>query len=403
MAELVAAVAPVRVLVVDDDRRVRVALTDLFEAAGGFEVVGSEDDVEGAMSAVRALAPDVAVVDVLLPDVESGLALLRRLSDHGLRVIALSAQDAVRSRALEAGALGFLHKGSPPEAILAAVESLAAPRLLTADVVYPESPRWHDGRLWVSDVHAYVVKAVAPTGAVTTVVEVPGRPAGLGFLPDGRLIVAGALDRCLWVWDGAALELFVDLTSVATGLLNDLVVDGAGNAYVGDTGFNLMAGEPPRPGRVVRVSALGEVRVVRDDVEFPNGAAISADGTRYWLCETVAQRVSVFDLGPDGDLTNRRTLVDLPDLCDGLCLDEDGAVWVALLRQGEFWRVRPDSTVDRVISADGRLAVACVLGGPGRRTLFLCSADTTMPDLARGQSKGLVHNLRVRTPGAGWP
>jgi sugar lactone lactonase YvrE len=167
-----------------------------------------------------------------------------------------------------------------------------------------------------------------------------------------------------------------------------------------------MAGDEPRPGQVVlyEESAAPDerVRVVSTEVIFPNGAAISPDGTRYWVAETAANRVSVFDIGPEGALTDRRTLVDLPDMPDGLCLDAEGAVWVALLRLGEFWRVLTDGTVDTRLSADGRLAVACVLGGPDRTTLFLCSADTTMDDLAHGRSSGLVHTISAVT-GAGWP
>ncbi len=278
--------------------------------------------------------------------------------------------------------------------------------LLSDRVRYAESPRWRDGLLWFSDVHDYAVKTVDLHGTVTSVVAVPGRPAGLGFLPDGRLLIASALDRKLWTWDGTALQLAADLADLSAGLLNDMVVDGHGRAYVGDTGFNLMAGEDPRPGQVLlydeSVAPADRVRVVTTEVMFPNGAAVSPDATRYWVAETAANRVSVFDITADGALANRRTLVDLPDLPDGLCLDAEGAVWVALLRRGEFWRICADGTVDTKLSADGRLAVACVLGGPDRTTLFLCSADTTMEALAQGQSSGLIHTLTT-VPGAGWP
>jgi sugar lactone lactonase YvrE len=404
MVEAVATALPVRVLIADGDRRVRSALRRLFAAASGFDVVAVEGTASSALSAAERLHPDVVLVDVLLPDVESGLNLLRRLTaDHRLPALALSAQDSVRASALAAGATGFLHKGSAPEAILAAVRSLADPVLLTDQAVYPESPRWHQGRLWFSDVHAFAVKTVEPSGRVSTIVEVPGRPAGLGFLPDGRLLVAGALDRCVWVWDGGHLTRLADLSGVALGLLNDMVVDGAGRAYVGATGFNLMAGEDPRPGQVILVTPDGEAVVVRDDVMFPNGAALSADGRRFYLSETAAIRVSVFDVDQDGGLSRSHTLIDVPDLCDGLCTDADGAVWVALLRRGEFWRVLSDGTLDRVVRAEGRLAVACAFGGPDRQTLFLCSAVTTMDELARGLSSGRIHTMRAPAPGAGWP
>lgn len=279
-------------------------------------------------------------------------------------------------------------------------------RLVSGQIVYPESPRWHRGKLWFSDVHGYAVKTVDLDGSLTVVTEVPGRPAGLGFLPDGRLLIASAIDRCLWTWDGSQLRLAADLSDVTLGLLNDMVVDGWGRAYVGDTGFNLMAGDMPRNGQIIRYQdsapSAERIRVVSTDVMFPNGAAVSPNGSRYWVAETAANRVSVFDITIDGSLTNRRTLVDLPDMCDGLCLDAEGAIWVALLRRGEFWRVLPDGSIGAMVSADGRLAVACTLGGADRGTLFLCSADTTMEELAQGRSAGHIHSLPA-TPGTGWP
>ncbi|XKK61430.1 SMP-30/gluconolactonase/LRE family protein [Streptomyces sp. ARC32] len=282
-----------------------------------------------------------------------------------------------------------------------------APLLLGERIVYPESPRWRDGALWFSDVHDYAVKRVDADGFVHGVVSVPGRPAGLGFLPDGRLLIASALDQCLWTWDGEDLTLVADLGALTRGLLNDMVVDGAGRAYVGDTGFNLMAGEKPRPGRVILVAEdpgtrTFTSRVVTSDVVFPNGAAVSPDGRTYWVAETAAHRVSRFRITDDGDLVERCTVAELPDVPDGLCLDETGALWVALLRRGEFRRIGADGATTDVVSADGRLAVACTLGGHDRRTLFLCSAATTMADLAQGVSTGLIHTLPA-LPGAGWP
>lgn len=393
----------VRVLIADDNRRVRSALTHLFTATPGFEVTGTEHAADAVARSVAQHRPDVALVDLLTPDLDAGLRLVRLLSrEHRVPVLALSAQAGMRSSALSAGATAFLDEGSGPAAVIEAARRTAVtPTLLTDAVRYPESPRWHDDRLWFSDVHAYAVKTVDLAGDVSTVVEVPGRPAGLGFLPDGRLLVASALDRKLWIWDGEELALAADLSAHTSGLLNDMVVDGSGRAFVGDTGFNLMAGESPRPGQVLVYDA-GRVGVATADVEFPNGAVLSPDGRRYWVCETSAQRVSTFDVAPDGTLSGKRVLIELPDWPDGLCLDRDGAVWVALLRLGEFWRVLPDGSVATKLSADGRLAVACVLGDHDRRTLFLCSADTTMAELARGHSAGLIHT-RPALPGAGWP
>lgn len=278
--------------------------------------------------------------------------------------------------------------------------------LLTDDCVYPESPRWREGLLWFSDVHDYAVKTVDSGGSVERVVGVSGRPAGLGFLPDGRLLVAGGLDRCLWVWNGTDLRLVADLSSLARGLLNDMVVDSLGRAFVGDTGFNLMSGETRRKGQVIMVDVGKtsiEPRVVSSDVWFPNGAAVSEDLQDYWVAESAANRVSRFGLDADGSLGGRTTVIELPDMPDGMCLDSDGYLWVALLRRGQFWRVAPQGSVREKVSADGRLAVACTFGGEGRSTLFLCSAATTMTDLAQGRSAGLIHAHGTSTSGAGFP
>lgn len=278
--------------------------------------------------------------------------------------------------------------------------------LLTNHSVYPESPRWRDGLLWFSDVHDYAIKTVNADGKVAVVTQVPGRPAGLGFLPDGRLLVASALDQLLSVWDGQQLTALVDLSSVSLGLLNDMVVDGQGRAFVGDTGYNLMAGETARPGQIISVEIgpddAPRVRVVANDVMFPNGAAINSDGTTLWLAESTADQVSRFAVGADGSLT-RTFSYSVPDFPDGLCLDVDDGIWVALLKRGEFHHLRPDGSTDQILQARGQLAVACTLGGPDRQTLYACSADTTMAELAKGISTGLVSEFSVNTPGAGFP
>ncbi|MFD2473560.1 SMP-30/gluconolactonase/LRE family protein [Amycolatopsis silviterrae] len=278
---------------------------------------------------------------------------------------------------------------------------------VSSSAVYPESPRWKDGELWFSDVHDYALKKVSRDGVVERLCEVPSRPAGLGFLPDGRLLVATAKDKCLWTFDGDSLELCMDLSEMVTGLLNDMVVDGHGRAYVGDTGFNLMAGDEPAPGSILRVDVSGSgpvaSRVVATGLDFPNGMALSGDGRRLWVAETRGPRVTRFAVSPEGDLLDRETVIELPDLVDGLCADAEDGVWVAVLRPGEFWRVASDGRVTRKISVAGQFAIACTLGGPDRRNLYLCSAVTTMEDLARGVSSGRIHSLRVDVPGAGWP
>lgn len=279
---------------------------------------------------------------------------------------------------------------------------LPAPRLLTDGLVFPESPRWRDGRLWISDVHGYALVTVGDDGSVRTLCQVPGRPAGSGFLPDGRLLLATALDRVLSVWDGTALEPVADLGSLTSGLLNDMVVDAAGRAWIGDTGFDLMT-EQPRPGRIITFSLDDGPRIAAENVMFPNGMALGPDGRELIVNESVAGRTSVFSVAADGSLRRARTLVDIGSMPDGMCLDAEGAVWVPLLRGGRFVRVSAAGDVLDSVDAEGRLPVSCALGGPDRRWLYLCSADSTMADLAQGRSRGFVHRLTAPAPGAGLP
>lgn len=279
-------------------------------------------------------------------------------------------------------------------------------KLLTDQLRYPESPRWRGGLLWVSDVHDYAVKAIDADGQVLCAVDVPGRPAGLGFLPDGSLLIASAIDRRLSVWDGERLRTLIELDEQVFGPLNDMVVDEHGRAYVGAVGFNLVAAEPPTPGHVVLVDtreSRPQARIAAEDVCFPNGAAVTADGCDYWVADSGANTVRRYAIEGDGALTRTATAVDLPDIPDGLCLDAAGGLWVALLRRGEFWHIDAAGEHDETIDANGRLAVACHLGGPRRDELILCSAETTMTALARGRSRGFVHHRPATTPGAGRP
>ncbi|MEV5477838.1 SMP-30/gluconolactonase/LRE family protein [Streptomyces sp. NPDC052207] len=276
------------------------------------------------------------------------------------------------------------------------------PRLLTDELVFPESPRWRDGQLWISDVHGYALVTVSDDGSVHRLCQVPGRPAGSGFLPDGRLLLATALDRVLSVWDGADLKPVADLACLTSGPLNDMVVDPTGRAWVGDTGFNLMT-EHPRPGRIITFSLDDGPRVAAEDVMFPNGMVLTPDGRELVVNESVAGRASVFSVAADGSLNRARTLVDLGSMPDGMCLDAEGAVWIPLLRGGRFVRVSATGEVLDSIDAEGRLPVSCALGGPSRQWLYLCSADSTMADLAQGRSRGFVHCLPAPVPGAGLP
>jgi sugar lactone lactonase YvrE len=278
-------------------------------------------------------------------------------------------------------------------------ETPTPPALLAGDLVFGEGPRWHDDRLWFSDMHGEAVSTVTLAGERELVVEMPGRrPSGLGFLPDGDLLIVSMLDRQILRWNGSELALHADLSSlVATGC-NDMVVDRSGRAYVGSFP------DPSSPeGPIILVEVEGTPRVVAN-VVFPNGSVITPDGKQFIVAESLGRRLTAFDIQPDGSLTNRRLYADCPGRGpDGICLDEDGAVWTAMPLARVFERILPGGDVTDSISIEGRMAIACALGGPDRKTLFLLSANDHAPEALRGTRESSIHTARVAVGGAGIP
>lgn len=274
--------------------------------------------------------------------------------------------------------------------------------MLVDGLKFVESPRWHEGRLWFSDVHDYAVKCVDCDGVVSRVAEVPGRPAGMGFLPDGRMLLATALDKKLVAvdLDSGALTEVADLADLAQGALNDMVVDERGRAYVGDVGFQFGKDEP-RPGRVILWTEDEGPRVAAEETTFPNGCAV--DGERYVLAETLARRVTEFRVAEDGTLADRQVLAQLDDPPDGLCLDAEGGVWLAQPEESRFLHLARGGEVDRTIESAAPFAVTCVLGGEDGRTLFLSSADTDLKRLPKGDTSGRIDTFRVEVPRGGRP
>ena len=278
------------------------------------------------------------------------------------------------------------------------------PILVAEGLTWPESPRWRDGWLWVSDVHAFRLVRIGADGTVEAVAPIPGRPAGMGFMPDGRLLLATAIDRTLlWVGADGAVTPAQDLKPVTRSCLNDMAVDGRGRAWVGDTGFVFGSGEPERPGALLVFEEGRGARVAAEDIRFPNGIAITPDGGTLFLAETFGDRVTAFDVGEDGSLSGRRVHAELESSPDGLCLDAEGHLWVPLLFKGEFQRVSPRGRVVERIAFPGKRAIACTLGGDDRRTLFLCVSAIDDTDPQRPVRHGSVHRCRVEVAGAGLP
>jgi sugar lactone lactonase YvrE len=278
------------------------------------------------------------------------------------------------------------------------VEEATGPVRLCDDLVFGEGPRWHEDRLWFSDMHGEVVWKVDLSGRRELVVELPGRkPSGLGFLPGGDLLIVSMLDRQVLCFDGSELSVHADLASLVPDGINDMVVDANGRAYVGSF-------PPPSApsGVIVLVEPDGSARVAAEDVIFPNGSVITPDRRTLIVAESLGRCLTAFDIGADGSLSGRRVFADLPGLGpDGTCLDAEGAVWAAMPLARQFQRILPGGEVTEVVTVDDRMAIACALGGPEGCTLFLLTALEHAPSLLDGTREARIDTLEVAVPGAG--
>ncbi|WP_430335075.1 SMP-30/gluconolactonase/LRE family protein [Rhodococcus sp. ACT016] len=278
---------------------------------------------------------------------------------------------------------------------------------IASGLAFPECPRWREGRLWFSDIYRGVVLRLDPTtGDLDRVVEVPGEPAGLGFLPDGRLLIASVQERKLYRLEAdGTLAAHADLHGIATWHLNDMTVDASGRAYVGNYGDASAPPAPPFPADLAMVEPDGSAHVVAEQMMFANGMAITADGSTLIVAETRATpaRLSAFTIEADGSLIDRRTLVEFDDphvMPDGIALDAEDGVWVASPFNEEVIRVSAAGEITERITAPHPYAVA--LGGADGRDLFVCTADTWVPEDAIRIGGGAIRRLRVAVPAAGF-
>jgi sugar lactone lactonase YvrE len=253
-------------------------------------------------------------------------------------------------------------------------------RLLADGFHFLESPRWRNDRLWISDIGARQILVLTAEGVVEQTIPVPGRPSGLGFLPDGTPVVASMEDRCLYRIVDGGLELHNDLGRLATAPISDMVIDRQGRAYVDDIGYDLLAGEDRAPGAILLAAPDGSARVVATGLQLPNGIAVSPDG-RLILAESFGWKILSFALTEDGSLADRQVVADMPCGPDGLCIDAEGGVWVALVEEGCGY-VRDGSIVD-VVRTDGAKVIACGLGGADGRTLFCATYTNRLEDIGR--------------------
>jgi sugar lactone lactonase YvrE len=303
-------------------------------------------------------------------------------------------------------------------------------RVVHEGLVFPEGPRWHDGRLWLSDMHAHRVLAVDPSGATparVVVEDLGDTSSGLGFMPDGTVLVVSMVDRRVMRLeaDTGQFAVHADLSELCDEFVNDLVYDSDGRCYVGCR--NTGGGGQGRKDVIIRIDPDGSASIAATGLQGPNGMVIDDDQTMLIVAETPVGRLTRFDVTADHGLTNPTVIADMPGTTfDGICLDAEGMVWAGAGHTGGFLRVAPTGeVVDRVETA-GEWAVACALGGADRRDLFMLLTSTSLDYLKRGgiqpelaarregtrlprnatpsaDCSATVVSVRVDVPGAGYP
>ena len=289
-----------------------------------------------------------------------------------------------------------------------------ATRVLAEGIYFGEGPRWRGGRLWFSDFYARAVKSVSLAGDLRTEFEIDDRPSGLGWMPDGSLLVVSMTKRqVLRRSKDGKMSLHADLGGIAGFHCNDMVVDAVGRAYVGNFGFDLDAQMETRgvqsviadhpTAKLACVLPDGTVRVAASDVHFPNGTVITPDGKTLIIGETLGSRLTAFDIDADGVLTNRRVWADLsPRVPDGIALDANGNIWIANPIAPECALIERGGKVREVIDT-GQPCYACMLGGDDGRTLFMLTAQTSIAHEAAAAPKGKLLIATVDAAHAGLP
>ena len=276
---------------------------------------------------------------------------------------------------------------------------------LMTGIAMGESPRWHDDRLWFADWGAGEIVAVASDGSSEVIVRRQSLPLSIDWLPDGRLLLVSGRDGLLLRRErDGSLVTHADLSRISDKPWNDIVVDSRGNAYVGTIGFDFPGGEVA-PGSLALVAPDGRARQVADGLAFPNGLAITSDNRTLIVAESYADRLTAFDIGSDGSLSNRRIWADVPgDHPDGICIDADGAVWYADVAGRHCVRVREGGDVLDTVGVDLG-CFACMLGGAERSTLFIVANAWPLPPdfAAAGSRTGRILSVDAPAAKAGWP
>jgi len=284
--------------------------------------------------------------------------------------------------------------------------------ILMDGLTFGEGPRWYEEKFYFSDFYSHKVFSLDMDGNSEVIVEVPAQPSGLGWMPDGTMLIVSMKDKKLLSFNNNTLSEVADLSNLAGFHCNDMVVDDQGNAYIGNFGFNTYSGEEIRPANLILVRPGEDPCLAADDLLFPNGTVITPDGKTLIVGETYAARLTAFDINQDATLSNRRVWADFTldadegdiPLPDGMCLDVEGAIWVASPSTAEVIRVREGGVILDRIPVETN-AYACMLGGEDLKTLFICTSNASGvdPESALREKSGKIETIKVEVPGAGRP
>jgi len=275
---------------------------------------------------------------------------------------------------------------------------------LVDGLCFGEGPRWHLGRLYFSDMHGNTVYAVDTSGNLEAIVKLDDdEPSGLGWLPDGRMLIVSMRNRKLLVLDSGVLAEFADLSGIATYHCNDMVTDLKGRSYVGNFGYDLHNNAEFQKAALILVHPDGTTELAADGLSFPNGTVITPDGKTLIVGESFGARLTAFDISPDGSLTNRREWAKMDGAVpDGICLDDAGGIWVASPVSNEALRVIEGGEVTDRIKTENQ-AYACMLGGLDGKTLFIMTSRSSHPDECKKEKSAAVEFVTVKHAGAGLP
>ncbi|MEJ2622132.1 MAG: gluconokinase, GntK/IdnK-type [Candidatus Thiodiazotropha sp.] len=327
------------------------------------------------------------------------MARLNQRTDHFMRAELLHNQFDELERPNKALTLPI---EVSPEAIVEQIISTFKPstgrvdtEVLLDQLMFPEAPRWRDNLLWFTDQHAQQIIRVDLQGNSEIVAQPDDLPGGLGWLPDGRLLVVSMTKRRILALNNGELTLYADLHSLASFHCNDLLVDPQGRCYAGNFGFDLHNGKSQAPAEVILVNRDGKPQLAADQLIFPNGCALSLDGKTLLVAETFASRITAFSVSADGSLSQRRVWAELNGAFpDGITLDSQQNLWIAAPNRSRLLLVREGGEVLREVMPIGD-PYACMVGGNEGEILFIASAETDDPEEAKRLRSGRIETLRL--------